>query len=104
MCIFGAYEDDASLSGLRGQLAMVESLAASGSGLPDLSQHRDHLVGEIAKLQKRRKLAGPSGAMSTILPLCDAFLQIEMSSPELGAMLKTFGAHMLHAHAHAACT
>ena len=37
-----------------------------------------------------RRLCGPSGAMSGILPLCDAFLQIEMSSPELGAMLKTF--------------
>ena len=32
--------------------------------------------------------------MSAILPLCDAFLQIEMSSPELGAMLKTFGEYM----------
>ena len=32
--------------------------------------------------------------MSGILPLCDAFLQIEMSSPELGAMLKTFGEYM----------
>ena len=32
---------------------MVERLSASGSGMPDLSQHRDHLVGEIAKLQKR---------------------------------------------------
>ena len=44
----------------------------------------------MGALQRRSRLCGPSGAMSAILPLCDAILEISMGSPELGAMLASF--------------
>lgn len=77
---------------------MVEALAKSSTRLPDLASHRDHINAAIAALQKRRRLCGPSGAMSTILPLCDAFLDIQMSSEKLGAMLAQFEEYMPAQH------
>ena len=52
------------------------------------------LTGTIHALQARRRMAGPSGAMSTLLPLCDAFCDIRMSSAELGKMLEVFEEYM----------
>ena len=85
---------------LRAQLATLEAMGGVDSSLPDLSQHKRHIEQRIGALLQRgaRRLCGPSGAMSGILPLIDAFLQIEMSSPELGAMLKTFGEYMPRPH------
>ena len=56
------------------------------------------LDAQINSMQRRQKLSGPSGAMSTILPLCDAFLGIRMTSAELGAMLKDFENYMPTEH------
>jgi hypothetical protein len=58
----------------------VEALerSAAASGLPDLTPHRRHLRRRIAALQRRKRMCGPSGAMSAILPLCDAFLGIKV--------------------------
>ena len=75
-------------------LQMVERLSKSPSALPDLEAHRKHLKDSIHDLQARRRLAGPSGAMSTLLPLCDAFCDIRMSSAELGKMLEVFEEYM----------
>ena len=38
------------------------------------------------------------GAMSTLLPLCDAFLGIQMTSAELGALVEKFTAYMPENH------
>jgi len=94
----GQYEDGPSLVSLRAQLQMVQNLECGNSGLPDLSAHRKHLEAAIAAMQRRKRLCGPSGAMSSILPLCDAFLDVQMSSPELGTMLKEFEEYMPEKH------
>jgi len=94
----GHYDSDDKLGTLRSQLRMLEALSSDVPGLPDLHDHRKHLHAAIADLQKRRKLCGASGAMSTLLPCCDAFLGVKMSSPELGAMLSKFEEYMPSAH------
>ena len=88
----GEYDDanNEAVATLRTQLDAIDALSSSGTGLPDLSAHRSHLLSRISALQRVKRLCGPSGAMSAILPLCDAFLGISMSSPELGAMLAVF--------------
>ena len=74
----GQYECNERLAQLRSEIAIVERLAHSSTKLPDLASHRDHLLTAIAALQKRQELCGPSSAMSTILPVCDAFLSIQI--------------------------
>eukprot|EP00931_Biecheleriopsis_adriatica_P025319 TRINITY_DN1557_c0_g1_i1.p1 TRINITY_DN1557_c0_g1~~TRINITY_DN1557_c0_g1_i1.p1 ORF type:complete len:936 (-),score=144.25 TRINITY_DN1557_c0_g1_i1:190-2958(-) len=44
------------------------------------------------------ELQGPSGAMSSILPLCDAFLEVRMSSERLGTLLAGFEKYMPEKH------
>ena len=90
----GQYESNEKLQSLTEELNVLERLSSSDSGLPDLHAHKGSILKAIAALQQRRKLAGPSGAMSTLLPLCDAFCDIRMTSPELGAMLARFEGYM----------
>ena len=66
---------------------MVDKLARSASSLPSLAEHRKHLNDSIHQLQARKRLAGPSGAMSTLLPLCDAFCVI---APNFARLQRTF--------------
>ena len=100
--IFEGQYEDASKSKcdtLTKQLEMLDALEAEGpDGLPTLTAHRAHLRQALAALQKRQSLCGPSGAMSTLLPMCDAFLEISMSSAELGSMLERFEYYMPAKH------
>jgi hypothetical protein len=98
--VFEGQDESSEVQTLRSQLATLEALGGADSTLPDLSLHKQHIAAQIAMLQRQagRRLCGPSGAMSGILPLCDAFLQIEMSSAELAAMLTTFAEYMPHEH------
>ena len=98
--VFEGQAEPAEVQTLRTQLAALEAMGGVDSSLPDLSEHKRHIEHRIGALLQRggRRLCGPSGAMSGILPLVDGFLQIEMSSPELGAMLKTFGEYMPRPH------
>lgn len=89
-CFEGHYENTQKLEELRKNLEMVESLSNGSDGLPDLEPHHAHLVKSICALQKRRSLCGPSGAMSTILPCCDAFLGVDMTNEQLANLLARF--------------
>lgn len=96
----GQYDPEKAeqLRKLQEQLRLIDTLSVANPELPDLTSHRDHLASAITGLQKRKRLCGPSGAMSAILPLCDAFLGIEMSSQELGTMLRVFEEYMPEPH------
>ncbi len=97
----GQYEEasKAKCATLTKQLEMLDALEAEGpEGLPTLTAHRSHLRQALSDLQKRQSLCGPSGAMSTLLPMCDAFLEISMSSDELGTMLAKFEQYMPAKH------
>jgi len=96
----GDADGAARLDGLRRQLVMLDELSEAGGahGMPDLAPHRAHLAHEIGAMQRKQRLCGPSGAMSTILPLCDAFVGVGMSSEVLGRMLAAFEAYMPRRH------
>ena len=80
-------------------LTLLNKLQAEAPpGMPSLGPHAAHVRDALAALQQRRRLCGPSGAMSTILPMCDAFLGVKMSSDELGQMLKSFEEYMPAEH------
>lgn len=97
----GQYDDSSELQDLTSQLEAVERLEVAalerGTGLPDLAPHREHLERRIASLQRRKRFCGPSGAMSTILPLCDGLLGISMSEA-LEAKLKALEEYMPAPH------
>jgi len=91
------FDDSEELRELRSQLAVVETLAASGT-MPSLDPHKEFLEKSIRAMQKRVKLNGPSGAMSTLLPCCDALLSVGMSHETLANLLQEFQKYMPQKH------